>query len=58
VGLFKNPILEHDAFKDYNMVIISPTINIDISIKPNIVEEITLGVACSPKEIIAYKALF
>jgi hypothetical protein len=37
---------------------ISPTIKIDISIKPGIVEEITIGVSCSPEEIITYKALF
>ena len=36
---------------------ISPTIKVDISIKPNIVEEISLGAACSPEEITYYKAL-
>jgi hypothetical protein len=40
------------------MANISPTVKIDISIKPGIVEEITIGAACSPEEIIAYKALF
>jgi hypothetical protein len=37
---------------------ISPTVKINISIKPGIIEEITIGAACSPKELIAYKALF
>jgi hypothetical protein len=37
---------------------ISPTIKIDISIKNGVVEEITIGVACTPQEITAYKALF
>jgi hypothetical protein len=37
---------------------ISPTIKIDISIKNGIVEEITIGAACTPREITAYKALF
>jgi hypothetical protein len=35
-----------------------PTIKIDISIKHGIVEEITIGAACTPQEIAAYKALF
>jgi hypothetical protein len=37
---------------------ISPTIKIDISIKNGIIEEITIGSACTPQEINAYKALF
>jgi hypothetical protein len=37
---------------------ISPTIKIDISIKNGVIEEITIGVACTPQEIIAYKSLF
>jgi hypothetical protein len=40
------------------MANISPTIKIDISIKNGFVEEITIGTACTPQEITAYKALF
>jgi hypothetical protein len=40
------------------MANISPTIKIDISIKNGIIEEITIGVSCTPQEIDAYKALF
>jgi hypothetical protein len=40
------------------MANISPTIKIDISIKSGVIEEITIGTACSPEEITAYKALF
>jgi hypothetical protein len=40
------------------MANISPTVKIDISIKPGIVEEITIGAACSLEELIAYKSLF
>jgi hypothetical protein len=40
------------------MANISPTIKIDISIKPGVIEDITIGAVCSPKEITAYKALF
>jgi hypothetical protein len=58
INWFKNPILSLDAFEKGNMANISPTIKIDISIKNGIIEEITIGVACTPQEITAYKALF
>jgi hypothetical protein len=35
-----------------------PTIKIDISIKPGVVEEIIIGASFTPEEIIAYKTLF
>jgi hypothetical protein len=40
------------------MANISPTVEIDISIKHGVVEEITIGATCSPKEFIVYKTLF
>jgi hypothetical protein len=40
------------------MANISPTIKIDISIKNDVLEEITIGVAFTPQEITTYKALF
>jgi hypothetical protein len=40
------------------MANISPTIKIDISIKDGVVEEITIGAACTLQEITTYKALF
>jgi hypothetical protein len=55
---FKNPIPAPDAFEEGNMANISPTFKINISITNGIVEEITIGVACTPQEITAYKALF
>jgi hypothetical protein len=58
VDWFKNPIPTPDAFEEGNMANISPTIKIDISVKPGIIEEITLDAACSPEEVQAYKALF
>jgi hypothetical protein len=36
----------------------SPTVKIDISIKPRIIEEITIDAASSPEEITSYKSLF
>jgi hypothetical protein len=41
-----------------NLANISPTIKINISIKDGIVEEIIIGAACTPQEIVAYKSLF
>ena len=58
IDLFNNPILAPDAFEEGNLANISPTITIDISIKPSIVEEIIIGATCTPQEIAAYKALF
>jgi hypothetical protein len=58
IDWFKNPIHAPDSFEEGNMANISPTIKIDISIKNGIVKEITIGVACTPEEITAYKALF
>ena len=55
---FKNPIPAPDAFKEGNMANISPTIKINISTNPEVVEEILLGASCSPEEVVAYKALF
>jgi hypothetical protein len=58
IDWFNNPILAPDAFEEGNTTNISPTIKLDISIKTGVVEEITIGVACAPQEIIAYKSLF
>ena len=40
------------------MANISPTIKINISTNPEVVEEIMLGASCSMEEVVAYKALF
>jgi hypothetical protein len=58
IDWFNNLVPAPYAFKEGNMANISPTIKIDISIKNGIIEEITIGVACTPQEIDAYKALF
>jgi hypothetical protein len=58
IDWFNNPIPTPDAFEEGNMANIFPTIKIDISIKHGIVEEIIIGAACTPQEIVAYKALF
>jgi hypothetical protein len=49
IDWFNNPIPTPDVFEEGNMANISPTVKIYISIKSGIIEEITIGVACSPK---------
>jgi hypothetical protein len=49
IDWFKNPIPALDAFEEGNMANISPTVKIGISIKPGIIKEITIGIACSPE---------
>jgi hypothetical protein len=48
----------HDVFSEGNLSNISPTIPLDISIKPRIVKNVHIGASCSPDEIITYKSLF
>jgi hypothetical protein len=48
----------HDVFVEGNLSNISPTIPIDISVKPGIVENVHIGASCSPDEIITYTSLF
>ena len=58
VDWLKNPIPAPDAFEEGNMANISPTIKLNISTNPEVFEEMMLGASCSPKEVVAYKALF
>lgn len=51
-------ILAPDAFKEHNMANISTTIKVDISVTLSVTENIPLGASCSPKEVVAYKAIF
>jgi hypothetical protein len=52
------PGCSHDVFSQGNLSNISPTIPIDISIKPGIVENVHIGASCSLDEIITYTSLF
>ena len=47
VDWFKNPIPTLDAFEEGNMDNISPTIKVNISTNPQVVEYITLRASCS-----------
>jgi hypothetical protein len=48
----------HDLFYEGNLRNISPTIPLDISIKPGIVENVHIGALCSHDEVVTYKSLF
>jgi hypothetical protein len=47
-----------DVFAEGNLSNISPTMPIDISVKPGIVENVHIGASCSPDEIVTYTSLF
>jgi hypothetical protein len=48
----------HDVFSEGNLSNISPTIPLNISIKPGIVENFHIGASCSSDEIVTYTSLF
>jgi hypothetical protein len=48
----------HDVFYEGNLSNISPTIPLDISIKPRVVENVHIGDSCSPDDVVTYKSLF
>jgi hypothetical protein len=52
------PESAHDVFSKGNLSNISPTIPIDISIKPGIVKNVNIGASCSSNEIVTYTSLF
>jgi hypothetical protein len=52
------PLDTHDIYAEGNMVSISPTISIDISRTPGKIENVNIGVDCSPEEIMIYTDLF
>jgi hypothetical protein len=52
------PESAHDVFSEGNLSNISPTIRLDISVKPGIIENVHIGASCSSDEIINYTSLF
>jgi hypothetical protein len=52
------PESTHDVFSKGNLRNISPTIPLDISIKPVIVKNVHIRASCSPNEIVTYTSLF
>jgi hypothetical protein len=53
-----NPLATHVAYTEGNMETITEMIPIDISRTPGIMENIFVGVDCSPEEIRIYTDLF
>ena len=53
-----NPLPREGMFAEANMENIFATIPINISVNPNVMENIHIGSNCSPKEIAIYTALF
>jgi hypothetical protein len=53
-----SPTTSYGVSSEWNMSNISKTIIIDISVKPSVMETITIGAKCSPEEITLYKDLF
>ena len=58
VDLSINPLPKEQVFAKGNMENISATILINISTKPNVVENFDIGANCSPEEIAIYTSLF
>ena len=54
----QTPILTHEFLSEGNLRKITQTMSIDISVKPRIVENIHVGVTCSPDEIQVYTDIF
>ena len=52
-----NPLPREGIFDKGNMANIFATIPIDISVNPDVVENIYIGANCSPEEIAIYTAL-
>jgi hypothetical protein len=52
------PESTHDVLYEGNLSNISPTIPIDISIKPGVMENVHIDASCSTDEVRTYKALF
>ena len=53
-----NPLPKEGIFSEGNMANIFVTIPINISVNPNVMENVYIGANCSPKEIAIYTALF
>jgi hypothetical protein len=52
------PESTHDVLYEGNLSKISPTVPLDISIKPGVVENVHIDTSCSTDEVCTYKSLF
>ena len=53
-----NPLTKEGVFAEGNMANISATIPINISTKPDVMENVYIGASSSPEEIATYPSLF
>ena len=53
-----NPLAPTQVYAEGNMAVISPTIPMNISRDPNVIENVFIGAECSPEEIRLYTDLF
>jgi hypothetical protein len=58
VGISCVPKSTHDVIYEGNLSNISPTIPLNISIKPGVIENVHIGASCSDDEVVTYKAIF
>ena len=58
VDFLSNSIFIDTVDSEWNLSNIEETISINISTKPNIVENIHVGKSCSPSKLDSYRALF
>jgi hypothetical protein len=58
VVIYFIPESTHDVLYEWNLSKISPTIPLDISIKPGVVENVHIEASCSTDEVHMYKTLF
>jgi hypothetical protein len=58
VIIYTIPKSTHDTFYKGNLSNISPTIPLDISIKPRVFENAHIGASCYHDEVVTYKSLF
>ena len=57
-GPTHSPSTSYAISTEGNLNNISKTITIDISVKPRVMETITIGAKCTPEEITLYRTLF
>jgi hypothetical protein len=58
VVIYSVPESTQDVLYEGNLSNISPTVPLDISVKPRVVENVHIDVSCSSDEVCTYKALF
>ena len=58
IDWFWHPIPTPDAFEEGHMTSVSPTLKIDISLTPEVIENISVGESYSPSKVAEIKLIF